>query len=215
MRTFFTASAALLLTFTMTACPGKKDDSEPNEVATTPLQETPITNTCLTGQQNCNMNGYQTYQPYGFRPYPINPYYYGGYGTYWTQYSGFNVQIYSSVMFCDCPIGTIPVYNNQYGLGCVSRTVVTPFIGVIGYYNLPSANGHWVNTPQVSSVAGPTARYDLNAANRARRRRPMPAHNCHAQVAQSCFTAQPNSCMGGQICRPTAPNSGLGICSYQ
>lgn len=212
MRSILTATTAILLALTMTACPGKNSDESQGaqDVATTPLMD----NACLTGQQNCNMNGYQTYQPYGFRPYPINPYSYGGYANYWTNHSGFNTQLYNYTMFCDCPAGTQPVYNNQFGLGCLSRAAISSFSGSVGYYTLPSANGQWMNIPQVSGRAGPVGRIEVIAAMRGRQRM-MPAGNCHSQVAQSCLINQPQSCMGGQICRPTGQNSGMGVCSYR
>lgn len=207
MQPFLTVATALILTVFITACPGKKsdEDSGGNQVATTPL--TPIDNSCLTGQANCNTNGYQTYQPYGFRPYPINPYAYGGYWNYWTQYSGFGSHNTSTTLFCDCPIGTMPVYNNQFGLGCVSHARVAPFSGTVGYYNIPGAQSPWVSVPRPN---GGPARHIYRP-----RQQSGPGLNCHTRVAHSCFVQQPNSCMAGQTCRPTMNNSGLGVCVHQ
>lgn len=169
----------------LAACPDK--DRSNDKDATTPL-----TTDCLNGQTNCYSEMYQHFP--GFFPYPGNYGTYGGYLNYWATYYGYQS---SHLQFCACGPNAFPVYHNQLGLGCVQNQALAPIAGFTGYWNLPSVNNHWTSLPQNSN---------LNPGNS--------FSACKNSVIQACFLNQPNTCVGGQVCRPVANNSALGVCAW-
>lgn len=150
---------------------------------------------CMNGTANCNSQNYSQYP--GFYPYNVNPYQYGGYSPYWNQYygnwSGWN---YNYAGFCNCPAGTVPTYNNYYGLGCVQNTYFQPTLYYYAYWGWGPNNNQWVNIPQVSNMR------DYSVQNQ----------SCYSGTVQSCYTGVQNSCAYGYTCQPTTPGSRLGLC---
>lgn len=145
------------------------------------------TTTCVDGTTYCNSNQYANYN--GFRPYPGNPYYYNV-NTVWGAggYVG---------NFCNCPWGSRPVYNGQFGMGCVSVNTFNAYAGGAVYWGYGANNNQWVNMPQISNSQG----YPQNTNN-----------GCFQNVAQSCFVDQMNACGAGRVCQTTGGGSRLGIC---
>lgn len=176
----------LVMPLMLAACAEKKGSE--SQVATVP----PPTN-CIDGSSYCNSNLYG--QNNGYAAYPRNPYFYNpsyawariyGYGGYMGGYVG---------NFCNCPAGHRPVYNGQYGLGCVSMAQFQPVAYGAVYWGWGANNNQWVNIPQVSNTQG------------------YPKSNgCFQNVAQSCFVDQVNSCGSGATCQTTGGGSRLGIC---
>lgn len=168
----------LVMPLILVACADKKNG---NDVATVP----PPT-TCMNGSTYCNSNmyGYNN----GYAAYPYNPYYYNM-NTIWAQ-GGY----YGN--FCNCPPGHRPVYNGQYGLGCVAIAQFQPVAYGAVYWGWGANNSQWVNMPQISNSQG----YPTNR------------NSCFQNVAQSCFVDQANSCGTGATCQTTGGGSRLGIC---
>lgn len=188
----------IALGFTLIGC-DKRDDNSGQQVVVQPPPAPPTTQ-CLNGQVNCNPNVYQPYGQYGFVPYGINPYSYGGYQTYWNNY-GLNTfgGAYNGahVGFCNCPAGYRPVYNSGMGLGCVALNSFQPVAYGAFYWGLQPQNYQWVNFNQVSNTTG------------------YPTQNtCFDNVAGSCMLNNPSyACPAGLTCRPTAGGSVMGICA--
>lgn len=170
---------------------GGSNNNNNGYIATSPLDG------CITGNGYCNTNIYNQYYQYGWMTYPgFRPGY--NYINYFQQYGG----------ACNCPAGTLPVYNSYAGLGCVSEAYLRPFIGFNfywqiswgynpygGYYSSHPLNDYPVNTNQISNISG----YPTNG-------------NCQQNLIQSCYVDQANSCGNGATCRVTAAGSRLGIC---
>lgn len=173
----------LVLPLMFVACAEKNDGG--SQVATVP----PPT-TCVDGSTYCNSNQYVGNQ--GFSAYPYNPYYYN------MNYSwGGNAGYVGN--FCNCPYGTRPVYNGQFGLGCVSNSSFQAYAGGAAYWGYGANNNQWVNIPQISNSQG----------------YPQQQGGCYQNVAQSCFVDQLNSCGAGRVCQTTGGGSRLGICVAQ
>lgn len=150
---------------------------------------------CMNGSANCNSQQYSTYP--GFYPYPVNPYTYGGYTNYWNQnYHGYSNWNHNYAGLCNCPAGTVPTYNNYYGLGCVQNTYFQPTLYYYGYFGWGPNNNQWVNIPQVSNLA------DYSVQNQ----------SCYSGIVQSCYIDVLNSCSNGYTCQPTSGGSRLGLC---
>lgn len=148
----------------------------------------PMNMGCLYGTMNCQMD---MYNQYGFTPYQINPYQWGGYFSFYYQQYGF---IQSGNMnFCNCPIGTRPVYNGMAGLGCVQIDMINPYMNTMIYYGLSAQNYQFVNTPQYSNMNGS-------------------ANGCYSNLGQACFINQSQTCGPGAFCQVTAPASNIGVC---
>lgn len=171
----------------MIAC-GKSNNNDNSATATTAL-----TTACLQSPYACQNSPYSftngTYQQWGFVPYP-------SYSSYMYQYSAaYNYP--TQISSCDCAsaygYGTIAVYSNMGGAGCVSQQVYQPVAGILGIYSLGAANGQWVNITQVSNI--PTTQ--TNSCN---------------QTVQACFPAQANGgCASGYRCA-TATGAPVGLC---
>jgi len=172
----------LVMPLILVAC----GDKQPaNTIATVP----PPTPTCVNGTAYCNSNQYANYP--GYSAYPYNPYYYNmnyawGSGGYMGN-------------FCDCPAGTRPVYNGQFGLGCVRVSTFNAYAGGAVYWGYGANNDQWVNIPQISNTQGYTQQNS----------------GCFQNVAQSCFVDQLNACGTGRVCQATGAASRLGICVAQ
>lgn len=175
----------VLMPLLFVACADKNGGSDAT-IATVPPPAT-----CMDGSTLCNANQYGAYP--GFSAYPYNPYYYNmnyAWGGYANGYVG---------NFCNCPVGTRPVYNGQYGLGCVANTTFQAYAGGAVYWGYGANNNQWVNIPQISNSQG----------------YPQGSNGCFQNVAQSCFVDQMNSCGAGLVCQTTGGGSRLGICVAQ
>ncbi|WP_413290188.1 hypothetical protein [Bdellovibrio sp. HCB337] len=170
----------LVMPLVFVACADKQGSDNTVAVAPPPAS-------CINGSAYCNSNLYG--QNNGYAAYPYNPYYYNP-QTVWGQggYMG---------NFCNCPVGHRPVYNGQYGLGCVAISQFQPVAYGAVYWGWGADNSQWVNIPQVSNSQG----YPTNRNS-----------SCFQNVAQSCFIDQVNSCGAGATCRTTGGGSRLGIC---
>jgi hypothetical protein len=200
----------VLFALFITACGGSNSGSGGGKVATTPLDTR-----CLDGSAYCNSSVYNQYNQYGFSSYPG----YYGYGN--------NLSYYSRVGFCNCPAGSIPVYNQWSGLGCVQNTFIRPFAGFQLYWNFGVGAGYgsgygygnygygsgWGynqgyqnNWQQISNTTG----YGYNNYNSGY------GGSCSngniGNLTQSCLVDRANSCGNGGTCRPTGGGSRLGIC---
>jgi hypothetical protein len=182
MKNWFLALIVMPLVFVACADKGGED----SKVATVP----PPTN-CIDGSTYCNSNLYR--QNAGYAAYPQNPYYYNP-ATSWSRFYGNSGGYMGS--FCNCPVGTRPVYNGQYGLGCVSTTQFNTVAYGAVYWGWGADNNQWVNIPQVSNTQG----------------YPSGNGSCFQNVAQSCFVDQLNTCGPGATCQTTGGGSRLGIC---
>lgn len=160
----------LVMPFVVVACAGDKNSD--TTVATVP----PPTS-CVDGTTYCNSNQYAAYP--GYQAYPYNPYYYQTNGN-----------------FCNCPWGSRPVYNGQFGMGCVSMNTFNTYAYGAVYWGYGANNNQWVNIPQISNSQG----------------YPQQNNGCFQNVAQSCFVDQLNACGAGRVCQTTGGGSRLGIC---
>lgn len=188
--------SVIVMPLVFLACAEKQDSGSPAEVAVvpppaaTPLPAPPTA--CVDGTTYCNSNLYRG-NP-GFTAYPHNPYFYN------MRYAwGGNFGLGSGYVgnFCNCPHGSRPVYNGQFGLGCVSTANFQAYAGGAVYWGYGANNNQWVNIPQISNSQG----YKSNG--------------CYQNVAQSCFVDQVNSCGPGLLCQTTGGGSRLGICVAQ
>ncbi|HEY8271225.1 MAG TPA: hypothetical protein VIG33_10090 [Pseudobdellovibrionaceae bacterium] len=161
--------------------------SNNNNGAPTNIATVPPPANCVNGTAYCNSNQYIG-NP-GFSAYPNNPYYYTN------RYAWNQGGYYGN--FCDCPNGSRPVYNGQFGLGCVAISSFQSYTGNAVYWGLGANNNQWVNIPQISNSHG------------------YPQNGCYQQVMQSCFIDQANSCGVGLTCQTTGGASRLGICVGQ
>lgn len=167
---------------------GNNSPQQPQQIATVP----PPTN-CIDGTTYCNSNMYAQYN--GFAAYPYNPYYYNTSYSWSHFYGAGNGGYYGN--FCNCPTDHRPVYNGQYGLGCMALNQFQPYAYGALYWGWGANNNQWVNIPQVSNTQG----YPVGAQN-----------GCYQNVAQTCFVDQPNACGMGAICQPTGGGARLGLC---
>lgn len=182
----------ILVPLVFVGCADDKN-SNPGTTAGTIATVPPPTTSCVDGSAYCNSGLYNNNN--GFYAYPNNPYYHNlNYA--WNGYFGGSIGGYVG-NFCNCPIGTRPVYNGQFGLGCVSTMSFQAYAGAAVYWGYGANNNQWVNIPQVSNSQG------------------YPQSRCFQNVAQSCFVDQLNSCGPGRICQTTGGGSRLGICIAQ
>lgn len=163
------------------ACADKQQSSGNGAVVT--VATVPPPTNCVNGTTYCNSNQYIGNA--GFSAYPYNPYFYN------------NSAMGNGGNFCNCPNGSRPVYNGQFGLGCVASSNFQSYSGGAVYWGLGAHNNQWVNVPQFSNSQG----YSNNS--------------CYQNVAQSCFVDQANSCGVGLRCQTTGGGSRLGICVGQ
>lgn len=154
-----------------------------------------VTTDCLNNPSLCNGGIYR--QSPGFTPYNYSGYngmnsnsYYGSY-----YQAGYNPFLHGNGYLCNCPVGTLPTYNNYSGLGCVQSNLVQGFAYIsFGY---ASNNNQWTNMPQISNVVG--YGYTQNQA-------------CHQTVVQSCFVGDAAACGTGYTCRINSASAHLGVC---
>ncbi len=169
----------------------------------------PMNAGCINGDINCQMQMYNNYNTYGYSAYPINPYNWGGYYNYHNYRFGTGGGAggygYGGYMnFCNCPVGTRPIYNSWAGLGCVQDMTIQPYFGAAMYYGLQPNNYQWVNIPQIPNTMGyGGGGYGGGGYG---------GGNCFSNVAQSCFIDQGGGCGAGGFCRVTAAGSRVGIC---
>jgi hypothetical protein len=178
------------------AC-GNQKQSEPAQYAATPTSVA-----CLYGATTCDSSQYALY--YGFQAYPgfqtiyVNP-------NSTNRYTINNTTYFESenmTTFCNCPLGTRPVYNGLIGMGCVNSQMVggqfgQPYLwGQTNNQNSGAGAYNYVNWNQVSN---------MNYGD-------LP-NGCYTDMAWSCFIDVPNGCFQGYTCKATLTNSRLGICS--
>lgn len=191
----------LFLTFITTmflvAC-GSDDSSNNNsaKVATTPLHLS-----CINGQAHCDNSQY--YQHQGFMPYP-------GMYNYAYDYSA----VFINRGLCGCPVNFAPTYNDSYGLGCVRSSQIQVYSATVsnwsyaygfgyGFYVGMTSTSYYTPAPQMQSNYVQQSNIVGNGLHQA---------SCQAQITQSCFMDQANSCGERSQCRPVFNQGRLGIC---
>jgi hypothetical protein len=190
MRTLFICYLALVI-LAFASC------QKSNQEAVVPT----MTTDCVNNPSACNSGLYQ--QSPGFTPYNYNgntPYgggYYGGnYGYTYGGYAGgtYNPFVFgnNSAYLCNCPVGSVPTYNNYAGLGCVQSSQFYGFAYVSFGYG--ANNNQWTNIPQISNQVG----YGNSS--------------CYNGVVQSCLVNNSSTCSVGYSCRSNSASSSLGIC---
>ena len=142
-----------------------------------------MTTDCLNNPNLCNSGAYQ--QSPGFTQYNYGGAYYG------YNNSGYNPFLNSSQL-CNCPLGTLPTYNNYSGLGCVQSFMISGY--AYASFGYAPNNNQWTNIPQISNTVG------------------YSSQGCYSGVVQSCLVADPGTCNAGYTCRMTSASSALGIC---
>ena len=201
-----------IVALALTACAPKK-----NKIASTPLSAA-----CLSGQVYCDSSVYNN--NYGYQAYPVNFYQYGGYNNYyynywWPNYQNYYGSYYNNYSygynnynnyynnynssqyygyFCDCPVGSRPVYNAQMGMGCVQDQVFGAVAPYASYFYLQANSNNLVNITQVPSVGGSVT-----------------GGTCQNNIAQSCAVDLANTCGAGMRCQVTSGSSRIGICVRQ
>lgn len=182
MRLLF-FSYLILVTFMVTSCQ-KNNDTD----------EGAITTDCLNYPQACQTGYYN--QP-GFQPYNYGYGQQGGVfynnGYVGTGTSPFH-QMANNSYLCNCPVGTVPTYNNYAGLGCVQSNMLAGFQGYAYYGYNTSNNNQWTNIPQISNMQG----YNNSS--------------CYNGVVQSCIVTDQATCRSGYSCRANSAASAIGIC---
>ena len=181
MRLLF-FSYLILVTFMVTSCQKNNDDDTGA-----------ITTDCLNYPQACQSGyvGQQGFTPYNYGYQQGGVYYNNGY--YGSGSSPFH-QMNNSSYLCNCPMGSVPTYNNYSGLGCVQSSMLGGYQGYAYYGYNTSNNNQWVNIPQISNTSG----YNNSS--------------CYNGVVQSCIVTDQASCRSGYTCRPSSGASALGIC---
>lgn len=184
LRLFF-FTYLILVTFMVTSCQ-KNNDTD----------EGAITTDCLTYPQACQTGYYN--QP-GFQPYNYGGGYQNNGGVYYNNaYVGTGTspfhQMYNNSYLCNCPVGTVPTYNNYAGLGCVQSNMLAGYQGYAYYGYNTSNNNQWTNIPQISNIQG----YNNSS--------------CYNGVVQSCIVTDQATCRSGYSCRANSAASAIGIC---
>ncbi len=152
-----------------------------NVEAVTPIAAP--TNFCLTNYSNSNCNQHYG-QVNGFMNYPYNP-------------NAIRENFNSG--FCHCPTNYRPVYNSNWGLGCMEGRFAVPLhaqnqLSFMSYF-WNSQNSQWTQNPQVPS-------YGTNN------------NSCYQDAILTCDATNPNSC-GGRNSRCVSVNgSAVGICQF-
>ncbi|MFS4458256.1 hypothetical protein [Bdellovibrio sp. HCB2-146] len=186
----------MLTTLALVAC--GDDGGGGGQTAVSPLELQ-----CINGQANCPNNGYNQYPGWSAYPYAYN--------------NGYNyVNYFAQNGFCNCPYGSIPAYNGTMGLGCVRNTYIQPYVGAYFYWNFGNIYaGAWGGAggyPYYNTYTYPGYNYPNNYPQFSNVNA-YQGPSCTQNLAQSCYLNVPNSCGGGLVCRPTAANSNLGICT--
>jgi hypothetical protein len=193
-QTWLFFAGIICLPWLMLACGSSKSAETPQYAAT------PTSMACLYGAATCDSSQYAQY--YGFQAYPgfqtiyVNPeianrYSVNSTSTYITE---------NLTTFCNCPMGTRPVFNGLIGMGCVNIQMINSFSSQAYFWGQTTASQgssyNYVNWNQVSNMNG-------NGV----------ANGCYTDLAWACFIDVPTSCFQGYTCQPTISNSRLGICS--
>lgn len=200
-------SVFIIFSFFMVACGGGGGGSGSNTT-----QITPYETTCFNGTTVCNNSIYNRYEEYGWTAYPA------GFrqGHDYTAY-------FHKTGFCGCPVGTRPVSNTTFGLGCVATDSFQPFNGKafiwsMGYTIAASAD---TISPELISTEGEDYQgshsrgehhqirphHDETATTESE-----PAGNCYHDLAQSCLITQAGSCSNGTVCQAVGLGSAMGLC---
>lgn len=121
-----------------------------------------------------------------------------GYSPYTTNGSNF---YNNSNGFCGCPVGTQPVYNNGWGLGCVAVNYL-PSTTNYGYatYGYYVGSNSWTNVPLSSTPIS-----QMNQVS----------GNCSQTVGYACDSRVSGSCGLNGVCQTLQGGSPYGVCSYQ
>lgn len=172
------------------ACQGNNDGG--GNTVTNNTVTTPLTMNCINGSTYCNGS---VYQQYGWQPYTY-PYAYNNW-----SYSYYNwMNVFNQQGFCGCPNGYSPVYNGNYGLGCISTQLLNPYQNSFYYWQWGYTWGYTtaapqatINYPQFSNISGGSGQ-------------------CSRTLTQSCLMDQGNTCDAGATCRQVLQGSNLGVC---
>lgn len=209
MRNFILGLAALGLAVAIVNCQpnnGRNSNNGNNgNVAVTPAPPPPQANCLFNNYNNGGYNYGNNYQyPYG--GYPNNGYPNGGYQCQ-QIYGGVNgfvnypydyaaAQNHYQGGFCQCPAYYRPIYNNNWGMGCVDGRFLNYTNSYYVAYAWDYTNMQWLNISQV-----PT-----NTANA--------AGTCYNDSLLACDTSNPGTCGTAGTC--FAINGGrIGVCQYQ
>jgi hypothetical protein len=132
-----------------------------------------VSSNCISNPGGCSSSLYQQNQIYGYSSYgnTSNPFYYSN----------------NTAYLCNCPYGTVPTYNSNAGLGCVSP--YTSNFSFYAYIYIGWNNSQWYNLPHLSSLSS----------------------NCYSGAMQSCLVNSA-SCPGGSFCLQSSAGSSLGLC---
>lgn len=175
----------------LSACQKSDNGGNSGTVAQTPENcNIPGANVTACNPGYYNQNGWQNYNQY--------PNQYGNYG----YSNGFDSG------FCGCPIGTVPVMNPGWGIGCAPMTYGGLYGQQSGYgggygnaysgWSYPAANTQILNQP--------TSYYSVpnNYANS--------QNNCHPFASQACDVRLADSCAFNGVCVAVGGGSTIGIC---
>jgi hypothetical protein len=161
------------------ACNNNKNNNQ-QQIATTPvLSSDCMVNAGAYNGTNCNF-AYGQHIP--FQNYPYNNY---------------DLSNRFSNGFCGCGNNATAVYNNSWGLGCISRQYLTTSQYI--YYFWDYSNTQWVNVPQTNTGTSYYSGYNNNS--------------CYQSLV-ACDASNVNSCGGFGQCTPVS-NTNIGVCQYR
>ncbi len=167
----------LAVGFGLTACDpsqNKNQNSDPNSHWAT----VPTAQSCLNNSYN--PQNWNPYQQYGFSPYG-------------SSYPGGGYNPYSNEGFCGCQMGTVPVCDGSYGMGCVANQQLQGYNYLAWGY---SGQGDF-------SLRGYGSLGYYNDFSQPK--------NCYSSVAQTCRVGT-YDCGGYGGCAQTTPGNPIGIC---
>lgn len=170
----FLIAPILLVVLFASGCGDNKKGSD-NQIAATPKPTSDcILSYSVDGRATCNYD-YQAHA--GFSNY--------------RHYNTINGSFNGS--FCGCAHGTMPVYHNNWGLGCVQETYYS--YSTMLYFWDTQRYG-WVNNPQSHITSTPY----------------IAGNSCVNHAAYACNPSVYGSCGSNGQCLPVG--GGIGICQY-
>jgi len=198
-------SVFIIFSFFMVACGGGGGGSGSNTT-----QITPYETACFNGSTVCDNSVYNRYQEYGWRPYPAG----FKHGHDYTAY-------FNKTGFCGCPVGSRPVTNPAFGLGCVETETFQPFNSKAFIWSMGYTISGVADTFSPDDISSDGEDYRGGRRGEHHQIRPqhegeaavaVPAGNCYHDLAQSCLITQAGSCSGGTTCEPVGNGSAMGLC---
>lgn len=199
----------LLIALFVAACQNDGGGGGGNTTVTNGVT-TPLTS-CIDGTTFCDGRIYS--QTPGFMAYP---------GMYGSAYNYMNQ--FARGGFCNCPMGTSPIYNSTYGLGCIQTRLLQPFAGYYMYWQIDYSS-NWTTGWGYNDPAYYYG-YGYNSAPQIPNNYPqysnIPAgtypgfgggSSCSRNLTQSCLLNQGNTCGNGATCRQVISGSNLGVCA--